>query len=248
MTLVHPFDPGIKFVQAKHYTWVAPSAARKITMLAAHSMQAANKPTTAEAVAYWFAGNSAPEASSDVCFDSNSAVACVMPPSESWACGASNMPTYSAEFAGYANQTRAQWLSPENMQMLAIGALHLAKACGYFGIPATAMTDEEVGLCLRDDLIRRKKIPGADSGHPGGVTTHAQLNRVWRSHAEYGLPATTADTSHVDPGDSFPLDVLVNMMRPASGDPTHLPPPPRMPSGTAPPIDEGPEEFPLKPK
>lgn len=30
------------------------------------------------------------------------------------------------------------------------------------------------------------------------------------------------------------------------GDPTRLPPPPRMPSGTAPPADEGPEEFPLK--
>lgn len=246
MTQVHPFDPGIKFVQARHYTWIPPTTRRKASMIAIHSMEAPDKPTTAEAVAAWFAGPSAPQASAHVCIDSDSAVASVWPSDEAWACGASNLPTYSAELAGYAKQSRAEWLTPPNLAMLQVAALHLAKACGFLGIPATTMTDEEVGLCLRDDLIRRKKIPGTESGHPGGVTTHAQLNRVWRSHAEYGLPATTSDTSHSDPGDSFPLDVLVNMMRPASGDPTHLPPPPRMPSGTAPPADEGPEEFPLK--
>lgn len=227
----HPFDAGIKFVPALHYTW-EPDGKRCVTLIEAHSMEAPNKPTTAESVAAWFAGKLSPIASPHVCADMNSLVACVLPKDVAWACGPANWCGYSIEFAGYAKQLRGDWLHPDNLAMLAIGALHLAKACGYFRIPARALDDEDVALCFRDSLIRQGKIHGADSGHPGGVTTHVQCNRVWRNHAEYGLPAPSGDISHTDPG-NLPVDVLVDLMKPASGTPTPLPPPPRLPSGVS---------------
>lgn len=256
MTIVHPFDPGVRVILATNFTWVASEQKRRRCLIAVHSAEDPAKPTSAEAVAGWFARPNpaldkprnpaihCPEASSDCVVDTDSLVVCVMPPNISWACGATNVESYNIEISGYAKWTREQWL--EQMPMLELAALHLARACGYFGIPAQLLDDEDVAFCMRDNLIERGVMHGALSGHHGGVTTHVQVNRVWRNWLEYGLPKPAGDLSHSDPGPSFPLDVLVNMMKPASGRETPLPPPPRMPSGTAPLADEGPEEFPLK--
>lgn len=213
--MTHPFDPKLSFVQAKNYTWVNPAKPRKATLLVLHSMEAPNKPTTAEGVAAWFAGATAPEASAHACIDMDSAVACVDPKDIAWACSASNWPSYNVEFAGYAKQQRSEWLSPDNMKMLQLAAYHLDLAAKFFGIPSKALSEEEVAECLRDSVIRQGKAPGTIVGNPGGITTHVVCNSVWRKWSAYGLPQPkNVDLSHSDPGPNFPMDVLVNLMNP----------------------------------
>lgn len=223
--MTHPFDPSIRFVPAKNYTWVSPTKPRTVTLLVVHSMEAPNKPTTAENVAAWFASAGAPQASAHVCIDCDSVVACVDPKDISWSCSGGNWLSYGAEFAGYAKWARSDWLSDANMPMLKLGAEHLAKAARYFGMPPVVLSEEDVGACLRDACIRQGKIPGALSGLLGGVTTHAMVNRAWRNWSEHGLPQPKGDLSHTDPGAGFPLDVLVSLMSPEQHDTDPAPPP-----------------------
>ena len=53
----------IPFVQARNYTRGRSNA---IDLLVIHTMEAPEKPTTAENVANWFAGSSAPQATTTV--------------------------------------------------------------------------------------------------------------------------------------------------------------------------------------
>lgn len=218
----HPFDSGIKFIQAKNYTWVSPAKPRYVTLIVIHSMEAPDKPSTAESVAAWFAGASAPQASAHVCVDTDSAVVCVEPKDIAWACSGGNWLSYNAELAGYAKQTEAEWLAPPNLAMLRIGATHLAKAAAYFALPAIVLDEDEVADCLRDSCIRQGKITGTLSGATGGLTTHVMVNAAWRHWQKYGLPQPKGDLSHSDPGGNFPLQVLAQMMAPAGPEPFPL--------------------------
>jgi len=240
MATTHPFDPQRKFVQSTNFQRVDPAKPRIVTLLPVHSMEAPNKPTTAESVAAWFArpnppsgqprdpAKHSPLASAHSCIDCDSVVTCVMPQDIAWACSASNWCSYNVELAGYAKWLRADWLSAANAPMLKLAAEHLFKAAAYFGIPAQILSEAEVAECLRDGCIRQRKMTGQLSGNPGGVTTHAMVNAAWKNWKLHGLPqpGSKVDLSHTDPGKEFPLDALVGMMQPALMD-TEPPPSPR---------------------
>lgn len=212
--MIHPFDPSLKFVPALRYQWVDPHKPRVVTLLVAHSMEAPDKPTTAEGVAAWFASASSPQASAHICADENSLVACVMPKDIAWGCSGGNWCSYNVELAGYAKQLRPQWLDHDNTEMLALAGRHLAKAAAFFHIPPRILDEEEVAECLRDSVIRQGKMGGALAGNPGGLTTHAVVNSAWKNWREYGLPQPKGDLSHTDPGVGFPMDALLQMMTP----------------------------------
>jgi hypothetical protein len=222
---MHPFDPQWKFVQSTNFQRVDPAKPRAVTLLVCHSMEAPDKPNTAENVAAWFASEKSPEASAHACVDSDSIVTCVMPQDISWSCSGGNWLSYGVEFAGYAKWLDADWESDTNMAMLKLGAAHMAKAAAYFGIPAQIPSEAEVAECLRDACIRQGKLKGELSGNVGGVTTHAVVNAAWKNWAKYGLPqpGPKVDLSHTDPGKGFPLDALVEMMQPSMVD-TEPPP------------------------
>jgi hypothetical protein len=239
--MTHPFDPQWKFVQSTNYQRVDPAHPRVVTLLVVHSMEAPDKPTTAEGVAAWFARPNpppgqprdpalhSPPASAHACVDSDSVVTCVMPADISWSCSGGNWLSYGVEFAGYAKWLRAAWLSDENMSLLHLGAAHMAKASAFFGIPVQVLSEAEVAECLRDACIRKGSLAGALSGNPGGITTHAMVNAALKNWKAHGLPPQTGDLTHSDPGDGFPLDVLVGMMRATfdiepDTDPLHDPP------------------------
>jgi hypothetical protein len=225
---MHPFDPALKFIQATNYTWTNPQKPRTCSLLVVHSMEAADKPTTAEGVSAWFAKPNPPQgqprdkvkncpaASAHACVDTDSIVACVMPKDIAWACSASNWCSYNVELAGFAHQSRAEWLSEPNRAMLGLAAGHLALAATFFGIPVVLLDEEQVAECLRDSAIRQGKHAGTVSGNPGGMTTHAMCNAAWRKWSLYGLPKPDPklNLSHWDPGPNFPLDVLLGLMTP----------------------------------
>lgn len=185
---------GGAFVQAKHYTW---KESRDISLIVIHSAECADGHTSAEAVAAYFAGANAPQASAHVAIDCDSVVGCVLPKDIAWAVGPSNAMSYSIELCGYARWTAADWSN--HAPMLTLARQHIADTCTALGVARQVLSDEHVADALR----------GGANAFGGGVTTHAQLNRVWRKYVQYSLPAPRGDTSHSDPGLGLDIATLV---------------------------------------
>jgi hypothetical protein len=208
------FDPRWKFLQAVGFTRV--NAPRSVTLIPMHSMEAPERPDTAEGVASWFAGarGAPPKASAHVCGDEDSIVQCVLPNDIAWGAQGGNSISYHCEQAGYAEWPREKWLEPTSRSMIRLMASHVKLALAFFGLPAMALTEEEVASCVRDALIAQGKIRGALSGVRGGVCQHRQLTMVWQAWAKYGLPNPRHEPkpwwpSHVDCGVGYPIDVLM---------------------------------------
>lgn len=128
---------GIPFVQAAHYT---PTRGRQIDLIVIHTMESPEKPSTAEDVAAWFAGSSAPQASAHYCIDNNSIVQCVRDRDVAWAAPHANHNGLHFEHAGTAKQTAAQWADAYSSAMLRRSATLVAGKCKEYGIPVVRLT------------------------------------------------------------------------------------------------------------
>jgi peptidoglycan hydrolase-like protein with peptidoglycan-binding domain len=158
---------------------------RKIRLLVLHSMEAPEKPSTAEAVAGWFGGKNgkAPAASSHLCVDCDSVVECVKPENVAWCAPGANRDGYHIEHAGFARQTRDEWLDAYSEQMLVLSAKAArAKVMLPHGIPARHLSDAELARGL------------------AGVVDHHAVSRVYRQ------------SDHVDVGKGFPWDVYLGFL------------------------------------
>ena len=113
---------------------------QQIGIIVVHSMEAPNKPDTAEGVAAWFAGlrGKPPEASAHACCDLDSMVRCVRPEHMAAAAPGANEVGYHIEHAGYARQRREQWLDPTGYSMLQISAAHASKIASAWQVPVEA--------------------------------------------------------------------------------------------------------------
>lgn len=207
------FDPRWHFIQAHNFT---PSAGRVVSMIVMHSMEAPDRPDTAEGVAAWFGGlrGKAPQASAHAAVDLDSIVLCVKPEDVAWGAQGANSCGYHVEQAGYAAQTREQWLARDGWAMLTLAASHVALACANFHLPVTALSRDEVAALIRDALIRQRKIAGTLSGHPGGICQHEQITAAWQAWAYYRLPNPRSWSpkwwpTHVDCGPGYPMDELI---------------------------------------
>jgi len=125
-----------------------------------------------------------PKSSAHYCIDADSIVQCVPELSIAYHArgGDANLCAIGIELAGYAKQTRQQWLDEYGVRML-----RLCRA-------------------LLDDISRRRGIPlvlvteAALKAHTArGLTTHAAITRAWKV---YG--------GHYDPGTAFPMDLLLS--------------------------------------
>jgi len=213
----HPeiFDPRWRFLQAARCTRV--NTPRTVTLVTMHTMQAPQKPDTAEGVAAWFAGarGAPPDASAHVCGDMDSIVQCVLPNDIAWGAQGGNSISYHCEQAGYAEWKREQWLEPNNRAMIRLMATHVRLALEHFGLPKVTLAEEEVASCVRDALVMQGKVKGTMSGVKGGICQHRQLTMVWQKWNKYGLPNPRAAVpkpwwpTHVDCGEGYPMDVLL---------------------------------------
>ncbi|NUP06849.1 MAG: hypothetical protein HOW73_12425 [Polyangiaceae bacterium] len=167
------------FVQAKHFGTTRGAAIDTIVL---HSMEAVEKPETAERVAAWFAGPSAPKASAHYCVDSNSIVQCVRDSHVAFHAPGVNQRSIGIEHAGYARQSAEDWGDAYSMTMLRRSARLVAELCRRYSIP----------IVLRDAAELQRGL--------GGITTHSAVSRAFRR------------STHTDPGSGFPLEAYLAMV------------------------------------
>jgi peptidoglycan hydrolase-like protein with peptidoglycan-binding domain len=168
-------------IQARNYT---PTSGRQIDLIVIHSMEAPEKPATAENVANWFAGANAPRASAHWCHDVDSSVRCVNDKDVAWHAPGVNHNGIGHELSGYARQTEGEWLDNYGRKMLANQVAPQVRAdCTRYGVP-----------------VRFVDAAGLKAGQRG-ITTHHEVSQAFRR------------STHWDPGPHFPMGHLLALVK-----------------------------------
>jgi len=168
------------FIPARNYTR---GRSGPIELIVIHAMEAFERPDTAEAIARWFAGPDAPQASAHFCIDNNSIVRSVRDEDTAWHAPGANHNGIGVEHAGYSAQTAAQWDDPYSHAMLWRSARLVASKCSQYSIPA-------VWLSAKDLTLGRR-----------GITSHWNVSLAFRR------------SDHTDPGPNFPAERYVTWIR-----------------------------------
>lgn len=159
------------YIQAANYT---PTNGRKIDLIVIHSMEAPEKGDTAESVARYFA-NPNVRASAHYNLDNNSIVQSVREKDVAWHAPGANHNGIGLEHAGYARQSKGEWLDRYGRDMLGISAMLTAE------------------IMLRHKLpLHHVDINGLKRGEKG-FTTHNEVSQAFKR------------SNHWDPGPHFPI-------------------------------------------
>jgi len=182
-----PLLPGgdlpITFVQAKEWRW----ADRKtVDWIVIHSAEVWEKPSSAEAVAAYFR-NPHPPASAHFTVDCDSIVQSVKTEHMAAHAGPANRRSIGIEQAGYAKQTREEWLDDYGQRMLRLVARLVAREAKTWSIPLVKLTPTEM-------------IAGAR-----GLCGHVDVNAAF-----------PGSSKHYDPGPHYPWDVLLQWAKEAA--------------------------------
>lgn len=169
------------FIAAKHFTKVAKK--RGIRLIVLHSMEAPEKGDTAENVAKYFQSTTR-QASAHICVDNNSIVQCVWDNDIAWAAPGANSDGIHIEMAGYANQSRENWLDAYSALTLDNAASAAAQYCLKYDIPVIRLSNEALGGKLAKGLV-----------------SHAQVTEVFKKG------------DHTDPGNGFPWDYFMDRVQ-----------------------------------
>lgn len=173
----------MKFVQAAHYR-PGPRGV-PIQLLVIHDMEyPETKPTAAEDCAHFFATTSN-DVSAHYCVDIDSEVQCVRDSDIAYHCRKANRNGIGFEMAGYAAQTRHDWIDSRSVAIMRRTAALVAEKCHQYKIP-----------------VRWAKF--ASSTDPRVVQTGITCHRDVPLHG-----------THTDPGSSFPRDVFLRMVQEA---------------------------------
>jgi N-acetyl-anhydromuramyl-L-alanine amidase AmpD len=141
-------------------------------------MEAPEKGETAENVARFFQTTANP-ASAHLCIDNNSIVQCVLDNDIAFAAPGANQDGIHLELAGFARQTRSEWLDPYSTLVLENAANAAAQYCLKYNIPVKRLTNEELRLGQK------------------GIVGHVQVSQVFKK------------STHTDPGKDFPWDHFI---------------------------------------
>lgn len=153
------------FTQARNFT-AANRAPGDIRLWVNHDMEAPEDGDIAERLGSYFATTTR-RASSHVGIDDDTVVGYVDWPSVAWAAPTANRDGVQIEHAGYARQSRAEWLDPYGTRMIELSArLFVEVGHGEFGLPNRWLTIAEVagrvarGICDHHDTTRAFGIKG----------------------------------------------------------------------------------------
>jgi len=177
------FDPNaIPYVEAQN--WSRTIGAQRKDLIVLHCMEVADASTTAEWCAGYFAGRHgpAPNASAHFCVDDDSVICCVPHDRVAWHAPGANHNGIGIEHAGYARNTRAQWLDDFSLRMLGLSAELAAWLMLEHEIPLTFVVADHI------------KVGGR------GITTHEQVSRAF------------GKSTHWDPGPHFPIGDYLRMV------------------------------------
>jgi N-acetyl-anhydromuramyl-L-alanine amidase AmpD len=173
------------FIQARNFT---KGRSGPIDLVVIHTMESPEKPVTAENVAQWFGGSSAPKASAHYCIDSDSIVQCVKDTDVAWHAPGANHDGIGLEHAGRAAQAAQDWADPYSKAMLERSAVLTASLCKRYDIPVTWLRPAH--------LLAGKR----------GITGHVDVSRAFKK------------SDHHDPGPNFPIERYLALVKAHLGD------------------------------
>jgi N-acetylmuramoyl-L-alanine amidase len=156
---------------------------RAVRLIVIHSAEALERNDTAENVARFFKNPGKlngrdRRVSAHLCIDNDSIVQCVFDNDVAFAAPGTNKDGIHLELAGFAVQTRAQWLDPFGVLLLDKAADDAAQYCLKYDIPVKHLSDKEL----------------ADKNQKG-LIGHVQASKVFQG-----------GRGHTDPGEGFPWD------------------------------------------
>jgi N-acetyl-anhydromuramyl-L-alanine amidase AmpD len=171
-----------EFIQAANYRTANRTEVRWVMV---HTMEAPEKPGTAEAVARWFAGQSGkpPPTSAHYCVDNDSIVLCVDESDVAWGCRGANRYSVHYELSGYAKQSAQDWSDDFSQAMLRRTAQQAAVTAARWGIPVQKIGPTEMR-----------------AGHKG-FCGHVDGTKAFKK------------STHYDPGPNFPWDDFLVMVK-----------------------------------
>lgn len=164
------------FVPAKYFKKLGHK--RDVRLIVIHSVEAPETIKTAENVARYFQTTTR-AASAHVIVDSDSVVQAVKDSDVAAAAPGANMDGIHIELAGYARQTREEWLDSYGVLMLERAANVVAQYTLKYDIQAKHL--------LNSELAKGDK----------GIVGHDQITEVYRR------------STHTDPGKHFPWDWFI---------------------------------------
>lgn len=167
------------YVPAKHFK---STSGRQIDLIVIHDMEAPERPNTAENIANYFATSSR-VASAHWNFDSDSAIRSVQDKNVAYHAPGANHNGLGYEHAGYARQTREEWLDEYSIAMLKISAYQASIDCAKYSLP--------VNYVDVNGLLQGRR----------GITTHWDVSRAFRR------------STHWDPGPNFPMEIYLDLVR-----------------------------------
>lgn len=163
--------------------WFRPVKSREIDLVVIHSMEASDKPDTAEAVGNYFARLPADnKASAHVGCDRDSSVRYVDDNDVAFAAPGANHNGLHCELTGFARYVEGDWLQPHMMAMLQQAAAVVREWCEKYDIPKRYV--DAAGL-------KRGEI---------GITTHNEVSKAFKQ------------SDHWDPGKGFPIKTFISMV------------------------------------
>lgn len=171
----------IPFIKARNFTRTG--GVRVIDLIVVHDMESNEEPDTAEKVAAWFGGPTAPQASAHYCIDSNSVVQCVKDNDVAWHAPGANHNGIGLEHAGRARQTEQEWADPYSEAMLGISAALTASLLTAHKLPAEFVS--------KAGLLAGQR----------GITTHNEVSLAFKK------------STHTDPGAHFPMAHFLELVR-----------------------------------
>lgn len=154
------------FKQARHYH---AGRRKQVRIIVIHDMEAAEGHLTAENVAGYFAGPHAPMASAHLNVDRDSVVQSVKIADTAFHAPGANDDGIGIEHAGYARETREEWLADDCL--LNTSAAAAAELCNRLLIPPHHLTASEI-----------------KDGRSRGFAGHVEVNAVFHgsSHTDPG--------------------------------------------------------------
>lgn len=173
---------SIPYVEARFFS----RQVRRPRMITVHSMEAAEASTTAERCATYLA-NLPPDLpkkdwkSAHYCIDSANVIQGVPDHLVAYHAPGVNEIAIGLEHAGYARQTREEWLDDFGERMLRLSVQLSARLCRVWKIQPVFIAAADLPAFVADE-------------HATGFTTHAAVSQAFHR------------STHMDPGPGFPMD------------------------------------------
>jgi N-acetyl-anhydromuramyl-L-alanine amidase AmpD len=181
-------DLVTRTIPADHYTARADSPRRDVGLIVMHSAEAPERPKVAESIARYFQGPAAPQASAHFVVDDAEIIQCVRPQDVAWHAPGVNWRSLGIELAGYAFQTRDQWLDAWGQKMLPLAARLVAELCREYGISVRFVPADELN---------------SPYSTATGITTHQQVSAAF----------PCGNDGHSDPGPNFPTEYFLELVQ-----------------------------------